>query len=162
MATARSTAMGTSSPADKRLGSNNGPRTIILSVQPKWATLIQSGQKSIEIRKRFPRHLAALKAYIYETSPRCELTAAVQMGSIHELPVEDLWRIYGKASCVEEQCFAAYFRDRNIGVAVEITKHVPLTGSWKLQHLREVFGFTAPQSWAYASPLLVEAIAMSL
>jgi predicted transcriptional regulator len=136
-------------------------RTIVLSLQPKWAGLIRSGQKSIELRRRFPRHLAGLNAYIYESSPSCAVTAIVKMGSIHELPLEDLWRLHGEASCVDKRHFAAYFEDRNVGFAIEIAKYIPLTRNWELRQLRDAFDFTAPQSWAYASPQLVDAIAMS-
>lgn len=135
-------------------------KTIVLSLQPKWAALIRSGDKRIELRRRFPRYLAGSLAYVYESSPTCELTAVVHMGEIHELPIEELWRTHGRASCVDERHFATYFQHRSAGFGIEITRHIPLSSSWGLTRLREAFDFTAPQSWAYASPQLARAIGM--
>ena len=137
-------------------------RTIVLSLQPKWAGLVRSGEKTIELRRRFPRYFAGFQAYVYESSPSCEVTAIVQMGAIHELPVEELWRVHGKASCVERRHFAAYFKGRDVGFGIEITQYIPLTRNWELRRLRDAVGFTAPQSWMYASPRLVSAIGMPL
>ncbi|MDX8469377.1 ASCH domain-containing protein [Mesorhizobium sp. VK25A] len=137
-------------------------RTIVLSIQPKWATLIRSGEKTIELRRRFPRYLAGSAAYLYESSPNCRLTAVVQMGAIHELPVKELWLVHGEASCVDERHFATYFRDRDAGVGIEIIRHLPLVNDWDLGRLRQEFSFTAPQSWAYASARLVNAIGACL
>ncbi|MER9031139.1 ASCH domain-containing protein [Mesorhizobium sp. M0674] len=133
-------------------------RTVVLSIQPKWAALIRSGEKTIELRRRFPRYLAGSDAYLYESSPNCRLTAILQMGAIHELPVEELWRVQGKASCVDERHFATYFQDRDAGFGIEILRHLPLVKDWRLDRLRHDFSFTAPQSWGYASPRLVNAI----
>lgn len=137
-------------------------RTIILSIQPKWATLIRSGEKTIELRRRFPRYLAGYHAYVYETSPNCKLVAIVQMGEIHELPIEELWSMHGKASCVSERHFATYFHDRDVGYGIEITRYFPLSRTWELGNLRKEFSFTAPQSWAYASPQFVSAVGTPL
>jgi predicted transcriptional regulator len=133
-------------------------RTIVLSLKPKWAALISSGRKTIELRRRFPRYLADCPALVYESSPKCEVTATLRIGAIHELPVEDLWHVHGEASCVNQEGFATYFQGRDTGLGIEVTEHSPLNESWKLTRLREEFEFIAPQSWAYAPPRLAEAI----
>ncbi|WP_190234429.1 ASCH domain-containing protein [Mesorhizobium sp. M4A.F.Ca.ET.050.02.1.1] len=133
-------------------------RTIVLSIQPKWAALIGSGEKTIELRRRFPRYLTGCVAYLYESSPSRRLTAVVQMGAIHKLPVKELWRVHGKASCVDERHFLTYFQDRDAGVGIEILRHLPLVNDWDLGRLRQEFSFTAPQSWGYASARLIDAI----
>jgi predicted transcriptional regulator len=131
---------------------------IVISVQPKWAGLIRSGQKTIELRRRFPRLPAGSVAYLYESSPTCSLTAVLRIGTVHELPVGELWAVHGAASCVGECHFAEYFAGREMGYGVNITACVPLSNSVPLSTLRSQFGFTAPQSWAYASPKLVSAV----
>lgn len=137
-------------------------RPIVLSLQPKWAGLIQSGKKTIELRRRFPWYLNGAIAYVYESSPTCSLTSIVQLGAVHELPIDELWRMHGKASCVDEGHFASYFQDRDVGFGIEVSRHVSLPRRRPLAALREEFGFTAPQSWAYATPKLVSAIGMPL
>jgi predicted transcriptional regulator len=131
---------------------------IVISIQPIWAGLIRSGQKTIELRRRFPRLPAGSAAYLYESSPACSLTAVLRIGTVHELPVGELWAVHGAASCVDERHFAEYFAGREMGYGVHITACVPLSNSVPLSTLRSQFGFTAPQSWAYASPKLVSTV----
>lgn len=137
-------------------------RPIVLSLQPKWAELIRSGEKTIELRRRFPRYLQGAAAYIYVSSPTCSITSIVQMGAVHELAIDELWRCHGKASCVDEQHFALYFQDRKVGFGIEVVHHFSLPRRWDLPDLRKEVNFTAPQSWGYASPMLVDAVGMPL
>ncbi|QUS38084.1 ASCH domain-containing protein [Tardiphaga alba] len=130
-------------------------RHIVISIQPKWAGLIRSGRKTIELRRRFPRLPAGSLAYLYESSPVCSLTALLTICAVHELSVSELWNVYGGHSCVDEAHFASYFEGRDVGYGVQIADCVSLPNAIPLAQLREQFAFTAPQSWAYASPKLV-------
>lgn len=48
---------------------------IVLSIHPKWATLIYSGKKTIEWRKSFPKiYYPRMKIFLYETAPICRVT----------------------------------------------------------------------------------------
>ena len=43
-------------------------KAILMSIQPKWCELIFNGQKTIEVRKSFPRQLETpFKVYVYQT-----------------------------------------------------------------------------------------------
>lgn len=128
---------------------------IVISIQPKWARLIRAGSKTIEMRRRFPCLPVGSVAYLYESSPVCGLTALLRIGAVYELPVAVLWNLHGKASCVDERHFVEYFAGCNIGYGVHITQCLPLASALPLAELRSKFAFTAPQSWAYASPKLV-------
>jgi predicted transcriptional regulator len=86
------------------------------------------------------------------------LTSFFHIGAIHELLLQDLWNFHGTASCVNEQDFAEYFAGRDRGYGIQIVRCVPMVKSLPLDELRSKFGFTAPQSWAYASPGLVSSI----
>jgi len=128
---------------------------IVISIKPKWAGLIRSGSKTIELRRRFPRLPAGSLAYLYESTPVCSLTALLRIGSVHKLTLTELWNLHGKASCVDERHFAEYFAGREVGYGVHIAHCVSLPNSVPLTELRAKFAFTAPQSWAYATPKLV-------
>jgi len=132
-------------------------RPIVISIQPKWSRLIRSGHKTIELRRRFPRLPRGAVAYLYESSPTCALTSVLRIGTIHELPVAELWRVHGAASCVDEAHFREYYDGRAAGFGIEIEECTPLDQPLVLTELRSQFDFTAPQSWAYAVPKLVEA-----
>lgn len=133
-------------------------KPVVISIQPKWSRLIRSGEKTIELRRKFPRLQRGAIAYLYESSPTCSLTSLLRIGVIHELPVADLWRQHGKASCVDEAHFAAYYDGRPTGFGIEIAECIPLPQALPLTDLRSKFGFTAPQSWAYALPTLVTSV----
>jgi predicted transcriptional regulator len=133
---------------------------IVISIQPKWAGLIRSGKKTIELRRRFPRLSLGSLAYLYESSPTRALTAFLHIGAVHELSLAELWNVHGKASCVEESHFVEYFRDRAVGYGIHITRCAPLPVVVPLTELREKFAFTAPQSWAYATPKLVASVGL--
>jgi predicted transcriptional regulator len=133
-------------------------RYIVISIQPRWARLIRSGRKTVELRRRFPRLLAGSLAYLYESSPVCSLTALLHVGAVQELPISELWNVHGDASCVDKDHFASYFDGRDVGYGVQIAQCVSLPLAVPLVQLREEFAFTAPQSWAYAAPKLVSSI----
>lgn len=137
-------------------------RAIVLSVRPKWASLIRSGRKTIEVRRQFPILLSGFHAYVYETSPTCALTDIVKLGAVHKLPTNALWRDFGTAACLDEPTFAAYFQNRSVGFGIEISRCFTLAENWSLYRLRDTFGFTAPQSWAYASSQLVSQVGVPL
>jgi predicted transcriptional regulator len=133
-------------------------KPIIISIQPKWSRLIRSGAKTIELRRRFPQLPKGAAAYLYESSPTCNLTSLLRIGIIHELPVADLWRIHGLASCVDEIHFSKYYDGQLVGFGIEIAECLPLPEPLSLTELRSKFAFTAPQSWAYATSRLMSVI----
>jgi predicted transcriptional regulator len=133
-------------------------RHIVISIKPKWADLIRAGSKTIELRRRFPRLPVGSIAYLYESSPICGLTALLRIGIIYKLPIAELWRLHGRASCVDESHFSEYFAGRDMGYGVHIAQCIPLAGTMPLAELRSEFAFTAPQSWAFATPRLVASV----
>lgn len=42
-------------------------KAVMISIQPKWCSLISSGRKTIEVRKTKPKLKPPFKCYIYET-----------------------------------------------------------------------------------------------
>lgn len=56
---------------------------IILSIKPKWAELIYSGQKTIEWRKSFPKAENIDKVLLYETAP---VKAITGFFTLQEIP----------------------------------------------------------------------------
>lgn len=45
-------------------------KSVMLSIQPKWCELIESGKKTIEVRKTRPKLETPFKCYIYETKAK--------------------------------------------------------------------------------------------
>ena len=48
---------------------------VLLSIHPYWAGMIYKGEKTLEMRKRFPYHIKiGDKVFLYETYPVCAVT----------------------------------------------------------------------------------------
>ena len=45
-------------------------KAVLISIRPKWVSLIADGKKTIEIRKTRPRIDTPFKCYIYQTFPK--------------------------------------------------------------------------------------------
>lgn len=45
-------------------------KAVMMSIQPKWCELIESGKKTIEVRKTRPKLETPFKCYIYETKAK--------------------------------------------------------------------------------------------
>ena len=50
---------------------------IILSIHPKWAQKIHTGEKTVEWRKGSPKRINPSKVFIYETAPVCKVTGYI-------------------------------------------------------------------------------------
>lgn len=133
-------------------------KPIVISIRPQWSGLIRSGLKTTELRRRFPLLPEGSIAYLYESSPTCGLVSLLRICKVHEMAVDDLWCVHGKASCVPEHQFAEYFEGRRTGYGIEISECYALPNFLGLADLRERFAFTAPQSWAYAHHTLVSSL----
>lgn len=44
-------------------------KAVLMSIQPKWCTLIEEGKKTVEVRKSRPKLQVPFKVYIYCTKP---------------------------------------------------------------------------------------------
>lgn len=82
---------------------------IILSIHPKWAEKIYSGEKIFEVRKteldwyaNNPDHRPLI--YLYETSPIKKITGFVFLHWIHQVDKEEI--IHSPANLVNGSCLS--------------------------------------------------------
>lgn len=52
-------------------------KSILISIHPKWCKLIESGEKTIEVRRTRPKTETPYKCYIYETKARSDMPTFV-------------------------------------------------------------------------------------
>lgn len=55
-------------------------KSILLSINPKWAEKILSGEKTIEVRKTAP--ITPCKVYLYATKPICRVVGEFVCGGV--------------------------------------------------------------------------------
>jgi predicted transcriptional regulator len=106
--------------------------TIVLSVGPKWVSLILAGQKTVELRRRAPKSDKLSSVLIYATKPICALVAVGEVDGILRDSPEALWREIGPSSGCTKDEFFDYFEGTNIGAAMMLAKVKPIRANDKL------------------------------
>jgi predicted transcriptional regulator/DNA-binding XRE family transcriptional regulator len=125
-------------------------RDIVLSIRPQYANRIMAGEKTVELRRRFPASAPkGTIAYIYSTSPERAMVGLAEIAGVRKLAVEDIWRQYADVAYIERADFDSYFKGVDQGFALEFENVHPFEMPLSLADLRERFGFEPPQSFLY-------------
>lgn len=95
---------------EREVGKGEKMKSIMISIQPKWCAKIESGAKTIEVRKTRPKIETPFKCYIYCTFP--------------QKPLYDIWinrgtenrflgngKVIGEFVCDRIICSQAYYDD---------------------------------------------------
>jgi predicted transcriptional regulator/DNA-binding XRE family transcriptional regulator len=134
-------------------------RDVVLSIRPQYSEKIIQGEKTVELRRRFP--VSAPRgtiAYIYCTSPVQAMVGRAEIMDVIKLPVADIWLKYASAASIDKSEFDSYFDGLDEGFALKFANARPLPRQLDLSELRERFGFEPPQSFLYATPVLRRAL----
>ena len=130
-------------------------RDVVFSIPPGHANKILSGEKTVELRRRFTEELSpGGLAMIYSTSPTRALTGVAEIHDVQKLRLNDLWKQHRSNFCVRKDDFEAYFSGLERGYAIVLKAAKPLRRPISLQELRDRCGFAPPQSFQYASASL--------
>lgn len=125
-------------------------RMLVLSLKPRFAEAILSGQKTVELRRVEPRIKVPTRALVYASSPTCSLIGQCVVYEVHRLPLPTLWYRFGPQTSLAQEEFRAYFAGTDTGVALLLSSPVRLPSVVPLAQLRQsVDRFRAPQSFAY-------------
>jgi predicted transcriptional regulator/DNA-binding XRE family transcriptional regulator len=133
-------------------------RDVVLSIKPQYTSKILEGEKTVELRRRFPAAPKGTIAYIYCTSPVRAIIGRAEITEIIKLPVDEIWREYHASASVDKSDFDSYFSGINEGFALKFANAEAFSRRLELPELRERFGFEPPQSFLYATPVLRKAI----
>lgn len=128
-------------------------KDIILSIHPKWAGKIYSGEKTVEVRKtqpdwEKPESADDLAIYLYETSPVKKVTGLVFLTWVHEAIKQTLEN-------PERYIANSILRDSCLTVG-ELTKYGngkslyfwTIKDPFKFDTPKDIKG-SVPQSWRY-------------
>lgn len=126
-------------------------KAILLSIHPKWADKIYSGEKTIEWRKSFPKDFISFqtKVYLYETAPVKKITGVFFLESV----------LYLTTACFEKGLCQAHIENGCVPLE-DLKKYKGNSGSlygWRVtlpcrHNPRPLTDFgveRAPQSWQY-------------
>ena len=134
-------------------------RDIVLSIHPQYSSLILAGEKTVELRRRFPVScVAGTIAYIYSTMPVQALVGKVEISGVEKLPVCEIWSKYNTAAGSEQKNFDLYFAGLKEGAVLKLKNAQALSRLFYLPELKKRFGFEPPQSFVYARSDLIGAL----
>jgi predicted transcriptional regulator len=119
-------------------------RRILISIKPKYASLIFSGEKKYEYRKRLPKDVNI--AVVYVTSPVKKVVGEFKINGIMEGTLVNLWERTQKYSGLIKEDFLKYYNNRKDACALVIGD----VKSYEENKCLTDFGIKrAPQSWQY-------------
>ena len=124
-------------------------KALLLSIKPKYVSLIANGEKKYELRRKCPKVTTGDLALVYESSPTMSLVGAFIIGKILQKPPQTLWRQVGVESGVSHKEFMEYFEDCEIASALEVAQYWPLENRVSLEQLRTLNNIEPPQSYRY-------------
>jgi len=126
-------------------------QAIYLSIKPEHTQRIESGIKSYEFRKYYPKK-PVQKIYVYESTPTSALKYIIDIGEVIQYPKKITKIGYGNEDFNNGLKVSKY--------AYEIKKLYKLIQPIPLNILKEKFDFMPPQGYAYGEkyPLLTEYI----
>ena len=126
-----------------------GPKDIFLSIKPKFAKLIASGEKTYEFRRYKPKDKIK-RIWLYVASPDSELKYIAEVGEVVEYPNQIHEDGFGNAD-FNQGLKVSKFAFPVLHLA-ELVEGIPL------KTLKDKFNFNPPQSYAYTDtfPELVD------
>ena len=125
-------------------------RQVIISLKPRYADLILSGKKSVELRNRAVRLESGTTIWIYATRPVGRIVAFAKVKAVVYGEPTSIWKKFKREICIEKSEFNSYTEDRERVSAVALTRVQKLTERPTLNGIRELTGtFHPPQFYAY-------------
>jgi predicted transcriptional regulator len=121
-----------------------------VSIRPHYASKILDGEKTVELRRKFPQVEAlGMTALIYSSSPVSAIVGYARIKHVLKLPVSGIWKQHGAAACISKAEFDAYFAGLRDGFAIVFESVQPLKKCFTAIDLRAQFGIVPPQSYRY-------------
>lgn len=128
------------------------PKTAIFSIKPHYASLIFSGLKTVELRRKAPRLLEqGSQILFWESSPAKHLSGSARVVKLAHLRINKLWGNISNLAGISRNEFDEYFEGAEMGVALFLENPIEFDKKPKLPLLRQQIGFEPPQSFRYAS-----------
>lgn len=125
-------------------------RDVFVSIRPIYASKILGGQKTVELRRKFPEiGGTGAMVLIYSSSPVSAVVGVARIRHVLKLPVAEIWKEHGVAACISKNEFDAYFADLKHGFAILLEGVKSLRTQLKAVDLEQKFGIVPPQSYRY-------------
>jgi predicted transcriptional regulator len=125
-------------------------RDLLVSLHPRHASNILSGDKTVELRRRFSeQRTRGASALIYSTAPVQAIVGLAHIKQVLKLPVSRIWKEYGTSACVSKAEIEVYFSGLREGYVILLAEARPLKRQLTRRALYSKFGIVPPQSYRY-------------
>ena len=125
----------------------------IISLRPRYAKLILSGDKTVELRNRIVRLQPGTLVWIYATRPMACIVGIAEVGSVVHADPTEIWQRFGRDICVDRNGFDSYIANRKRVSALVLGSVKRLGDFVTLDRIRRsVQAFQPPQFYARVRP----------
>jgi predicted transcriptional regulator len=132
------------------MNATKAKRDILFSIRPFYADKILEGQKTVELRRKFPEFgTTGSTALIYATSPVSAVVGTAIIRSVIKLSLSKLWKAHGPSACIAKVDFDGYFAGQDYGFAIMLDSAKQLKSQLTASDLEIEFGIVPPQSYRY-------------
>ena len=122
----------------------------IISLKPRYASLVLSGAKTVELRNRIVRLKPGTWIWIYATRPMGRIVGVAEIESVVHAGPAEIWRRFGEDLGVDRSGFDSYVGNRERVSALVLGAVEELGGSMTLDRIRRsVRAFQPPQFYAH-------------
>ena len=130
-------------------------KTILISIHPKYASLIFSKEKTVELRKNLPILSYGDKVLVYVTSPEKYLIGEFIVKSFIESSPQKIWPMVKDISGLSRKEFLEYYKNKRKAQAIFIKNTKKYKAPMPLEKIKSLSSnFYPPQSFTYARELL--------
>lgn len=128
------------------------PRTLLLSLRPRYAQAILDGTKTIEIRRRPVNATPGTPIILYATSPERAVVGTARLAYLTSWEPDCAWQLYHSAFSLTRYEFDAYLNGAPMAHLLHLTRTQHLNEPLPLRELREDGPFHPPRSFRYLAP----------
>lgn len=125
----------------------DGRKYVLMSIKPRYAELIKSGEKTLELRRIAPKVNPGDILIIYESMPVKRITAFCTIDEMIIAEPEKLWKMAKGAAGLSHDAFVRYFAGKSQAAGIKL-RNVHLLKEPKLLSVISM-NLRAPQSYRY-------------
>jgi len=126
---------------------------VLLSVKPRFADAILSGNKTAEVRRRPLDARPGAAVVLYASTPTKAIVGTARLSHTIVMPPAEAWQYYGETTDITREEFDAYLFGVSSAVLLLLQNPQRLDEPISLEALRsDVDHFRPPQSYRYVAP----------
>lgn len=127
--------------------------SIVISLEPRFAEMILSGEKIYELRRRSMRLDRGTIIWLYAKRPVAAIVGYAVLSSIHRGSPTTIWKRVCSEAGISRREYRRYFLGSDKAYALELASHVRLENSMSLGEIRAVEpSFHPPQFFKRIAP----------